>query len=142
MLAAVKKVTESAASISPGTTKSSRSEILGFPSEKSSGRPESIAKLFGEWRKRSSTRSPTSFKKRLRLERCGQLKHWAAGRLWERIHFTDKKLITVEQVHKQPKLQKLDRRISRHVSHCECRQNPANFALKAKLPSFSWINGS
>ncbi|UYV67247.1 hypothetical protein LAZ67_5000032 [Cordylochernes scorpioides] len=38
-------------------------------------------------------------KKRVRLERCRQLKHRATGQRWERILFTDEKLLTLEQEH-------------------------------------------
>ncbi|UYV62185.1 hypothetical protein LAZ67_1008139 [Cordylochernes scorpioides] len=37
--------------------------------------------------------------KRVRLERCRQLKHRATGQRWERILFTDEKLLTLEQSH-------------------------------------------
>ncbi|KAM8718286.1 hypothetical protein ACLKA7_000988 [Drosophila subpalustris] len=41
----------------------------------------------------------TDENKRVRLQRCRQLKRRAAGQRWERILFTDEKLFTVEQSH-------------------------------------------
>jgi len=41
----------------------------------------------------------TQENKRVRLERCRQLKHRAAGTCWEKIVFSDEKLFNVEQSH-------------------------------------------
>ncbi|XP_070132556.1 uncharacterized protein [Drosophila bipectinata] len=41
----------------------------------------------------------TDDNKRVRLQRCRQLKRWAAGQKWERILFTDEKIFTIQQAH-------------------------------------------
>jgi len=41
----------------------------------------------------------TDENKRVRIQRCRQLKRRAAGQRWEHILFTDEKIFTVEQVH-------------------------------------------
>nr|XP_041632354.1 uncharacterized protein LOC121502717 [Drosophila kikkawai] len=41
----------------------------------------------------------TDDNKRVRLQRCRQLKRRAAGQKWERIPFTDEKIFTIEQAH-------------------------------------------
>ncbi|XP_070132598.1 uncharacterized protein [Drosophila bipectinata] len=41
----------------------------------------------------------TDDNKRVRLQRCRQLKRRAAGQKWERILFTDEKIFTIQQAH-------------------------------------------
>ncbi|XP_023230490.1 uncharacterized protein LOC111630602 [Centruroides sculpturatus] len=67
---------------------------------------------------------PTDENKRMQLQRCRQLKCWAAGQQWESILFTHKKLFSIQQAHNHQN----DRNWSAEAPGCSViikhRQNP------------------
>lgn len=66
----------------------------------------------------------TDENKRVRLQRCRQLKRRAAGRQWERILFTDEKLFTVEQAHNRQNDRSWSAEAPSTSAIVEHRQNP------------------
>lgn len=68
----------------------------------------------------------TDDNKRIRLERCRQLKRRAAGQRWERILFTDEKLFTVEQAHNHQNDRIWSAEAPGTSAIIEHRQNPAS----------------
>ncbi|KAM8719038.1 hypothetical protein ACLKA7_011701 [Drosophila subpalustris] len=66
----------------------------------------------------------TDENKRVRLQRCRQLKRRAAGQRWERIHFTDEKLFTVEQSHNHQNDRIWSQKAPGTSAIVEHRQNP------------------
>ena len=66
----------------------------------------------------------TDENKRVRLQRCRQLKRRAAAQRWERTLFTDEKLFTVEQAHNQQKDRSWSDEAPGTLAIVEHRQNP------------------
>ena len=66
----------------------------------------------------------TDENKRVRLQRCRQLKRRAAAQRWERILFTDEKLFTVEQAHNQQNDRSWSAEAPGTSAIVEHRQNP------------------
>jgi len=66
----------------------------------------------------------TDENKRVRLQRCRQLKRLAAGQRWERIVFTDEKLFTVEQAHNHQNDRIWSAEAPGPLAVVEHRQNP------------------
>jgi len=75
----------------------------------------------------------TDDNKRVRLQRCRQLKHRAAGQRWERILFTDEKLFTVEQAHNHQNDRYWSAEVPGTSAIVERRQNPASVMVWAGI---------
>ncbi|UYV84907.1 hypothetical protein LAZ67_X003956 [Cordylochernes scorpioides] len=83
----------------------------------------------------------TDGNKRVRLERCRQLKHRATRQIWERILFTEDELFIIEKAHNHQNYKSWSAEPSGTTAIVEHRQNPqsvgvwAGFASVARLPS-------